>query len=354
MAAITARSLADALHLPVKDAWLDALRESGQLPEISAANRTACQRVLLNRFLQSDLRSIGRGKLGHLEERASRRVPGRFVFQVDEMVNTAAPVKQRYQHTSGQRSLKLALTDGTHQWIAHEYKPVPALRADAVAGFKVAIDNPEFRRGVIFLQRDDVKVLGGHVQHLQEARRRVQSKLEEEPRARRPGQGNALEAATAAAWEPQVPAQTTVPSTNASSVRTALPHGGHQHPAAAHQNQPATHCYAPGISFERNSSRLRFVDHGTSLPLDCFGMDVMLMDDGLMVSAVLSHDLIQQHLGLVPAEMVNMLHQGDKEGLMARMSSLTGFLGSFQGVVKISVTGPDDSPVVVEWWPETA
>lgn len=72
----------------------------------------------------------------------------------------------------------------------------------------MAIDNPEFRRGIIFLQQGDVRVLGGQVsadwlmlsssraamlhalkpkrltlqvQNLQEARRRVQAILEEEP-----------------------------------------------------------------------------------------------------------------------------------------------------------------------------
>lgn len=117
------RELAVELGLPVRDSWLESLCTPQGLPEITPATRQRCFKELMASFLDSDLHDIGATQLPEIEvwqscsyrgngfnffdeihmsclnlqAFASQRVPGRFVFQVDEMINIAAPVKQRWE-----------------------------------------------------------------------------------------------------------------------------------------------------------------------------------------------------------------------------------------------------------------
>ena len=65
--AFTPRSVADALHLPVTDAWLADQRSKGHLPEASISSKEALAKAILVHFLSSDLRQIGTTRLGSLQ-----------------------------------------------------------------------------------------------------------------------------------------------------------------------------------------------------------------------------------------------------------------------------------------------
>ena len=68
---------------------------------------------------------------------------GRFVVQVDEVVNTAASFGDRYgeKRAGNDRTLKLSLTDGTSRVVAYEYRPMQSLHVNMPAGVKVGLND---------------------------------------------------------------------------------------------------------------------------------------------------------------------------------------------------------------------
>ena len=107
----------------------------------------------------------------------------RFILQCDEIVNVAAPAKERFPAEGGgggggghnsHRMLKLKLTDGVKTILAFEYRSIPCLSHSLPAGIKIVIKGDLFvRSGMIMLQPHNIEVLGGQVQRLEEARRRA-------------------------------------------------------------------------------------------------------------------------------------------------------------------------------------
>lgn len=85
---------------------------------------------------------------------------GRFVLQVDEVVNVGEPAESRMTDTP-RRSLKLLLSDGHESLVALEKSLIPDLKVASPAGLKVVVDGVQLRRGIGFLHAGNCKVLGG-------------------------------------------------------------------------------------------------------------------------------------------------------------------------------------------------
>ena len=83
--------------------------------------------------------------------------------------------RDRYQRAdaSVSRCLKLSLTDGVQRVTALEYRPIRALQVDAPAGLKVAITDASVRGGMLLLLPENLDILGGQVDRLEEARQKV-------------------------------------------------------------------------------------------------------------------------------------------------------------------------------------
>lgn len=65
-------------------------------------------------------------------------LPGKFLLQLDEVVNISAGFKERYNEKFEPRCLKLHLTDGSQRLVALEYQPLPALSINTPAGTKAS------------------------------------------------------------------------------------------------------------------------------------------------------------------------------------------------------------------------
>ncbi|EFJ49862.1 hypothetical protein VOLCADRAFT_104113 [Volvox carteri f. nagariensis] len=98
---------------------------------------------------------------------------GKFVLQLDEVINMAAAARERYTDQSGNRCLKFALTDGCQQVVGVEHAHLPAFAWDCPAGTKVIIHNVPIRRGLLLLGPDNTALLGGQVERLEAARQRA-------------------------------------------------------------------------------------------------------------------------------------------------------------------------------------
>ncbi|PHJ20150.1 RecQ-mediated genome instability protein 1 [Cystoisospora suis] len=102
--------------------------------------------------LPPGLCSLGRGKL-----------EGAHILQVVEVVNLNEPRRHRNKFAGKNRFLKLVLTDGHQSICAVEYRPVPCFSEHTLANrAKFLIFNgPEVRRGIVFLQEGNVRLLWG-------------------------------------------------------------------------------------------------------------------------------------------------------------------------------------------------
>jgi len=171
-------SCADAQHIlgqlvNVTQEWLAGAEQAAE-----AANpgwRTWAphrkQEHLMSLFLETDLNLSGSGSLPpNITGLHAQKLFGRHVLQVDEVVDIAKPLKDRYSQPQGYRCLKMSLTDGVQRVAALEYRPLPALSADTPAGLKVAVTDALIRRGVLLLRSENLVLLGGKVERLERAR----------------------------------------------------------------------------------------------------------------------------------------------------------------------------------------
>ena len=131
---------------------------------------------------------------------SSRRLDGRHLLQVDEVMNVSANARARYaQQNEGMgRCLKLALTDGVTNCVGFEMLPMPDLSVDLVAGTKLLVVDCEVRRGVLCLTPKDTAVLGGRVDALEEARRCLVERWNAPALGGRRNRGSLVEASRAA------------------------------------------------------------------------------------------------------------------------------------------------------------
>ncbi|KAK9835101.1 hypothetical protein WJX84_001913 [Apatococcus fuscideae] len=144
------------------------------------------------------------------QEWHKQKIGGRYIVQVDEVVNIALPIRQRHGQNGKGRCVKMSLTDGKQQVEGLEYRHLPDVGPDMPAGFKMALTDVEVRRGMLLLQPENTQVLGGCVARLEDARQRCLTSLRK-PAEGRGGNRNMqpihpAAAATAAAWPSILPA----------------------------------------------------------------------------------------------------------------------------------------------------
>ncbi|KAJ4461405.1 putative recQ-mediated genome instability protein 1 [Paratrimastix pyriformis] len=160
--------------------------------------------LVVDQFLHSDMHLIATPSLPpNVAALHGQVLQGTFILQIDEVIDVAAPLSQRYPfhlldattqptapstgvgrgraiRTESNRLLKVALTDGTQMVGAMELRLVPALKLDIPSGTKVLLTNPLVRRGLLMLVPDCTRVLGGSVQQLNARRTEALKKLQDQ------------------------------------------------------------------------------------------------------------------------------------------------------------------------------
>ncbi|PNY09273.1 recQ-mediated genome instability protein 1-like [Trifolium pratense] len=163
-------------------------------------------KLCFEQFLFSDLNFCGSGVLPpNVESMHLDVLPGPYVLQVDEILNITCPLRSRYQEAPPglKRCLKLSMTDGIQRVFGMEYRPIKALDVCASSGLKVAISNVQVRRGLLMLVPETIEVLGGLVERLDAARKRLVDELNKPARGNRTRNGvlpPLATRATLAAW----------------------------------------------------------------------------------------------------------------------------------------------------------
>ncbi|PRW59034.1 recQ-mediated genome instability 1 [Chlorella sorokiniana] len=177
----------------------------GAQPGLGAAPPPVRAKAVLQQLLAADLNQCGAAALPPgVQGLHDTTLPGKLLLQVDEVLNIAAAVRERYSgHDGGHRCLKLLLTDGVQQVAAVEYRPTPALHSAMPAGCKLVVQGAAVRRGILLLTPQCCAVLGGGVPRLEDARRRMVAHWSQPAVGRRgplPTMAQATAEATRAAW----------------------------------------------------------------------------------------------------------------------------------------------------------
>ncbi|XP_061373770.1 recQ-mediated genome instability protein 1 isoform X2 [Gastrolobium bilobum] len=196
------------LGLCLKRDWLaSCLRElQGSTRGFEGFDVTTKAKLCFEQFLFADMNFCGSGVLPpNVDSMHLRVLPGPYVLQVDEIINISCPLRGRYQQAPPglKRCLKLSMTDGIQRVFGMEYRPIKALEVCASAGLKVAITNVHVRRGLLMLVPETIEVLGGLVDQLDAARKRLVDELNKPPRGKRTKNGvlpPLATRATLAAW----------------------------------------------------------------------------------------------------------------------------------------------------------
>ncbi|XP_050375828.1 recQ-mediated genome instability protein 1 [Argentina anserina] len=198
------------LGLRLKQEWLDGcvLGLQQSVPGFRNLDSVAKAKLCFEQFLVSDMNLSGGGVLPqNVASLHQADLPGPYVLQVDEIVNMSNPLKIRYQKASAghKRCLKLSMTDGVQRVFGMEYRPIQALEALAPAGFKVVVCNVHIRRGLLMLVPQSLEVLGGFVDELDAAQKRLVEEVNKPPRGNRTRNGSVpplANRAALAAWPP--------------------------------------------------------------------------------------------------------------------------------------------------------
>ncbi|KAL4036417.1 hypothetical protein IC575_005157 [Cucumis melo] len=196
------------LGLSLKREWLGACIRSLQesVPGFFSLNHSAKGKLCFEQFLVSDMNYAGAGVLPeNVDSMHLVDLPGPYVLQVDEIVNISCALKGRYQTAPAniKRCLKLSMTDGVQRVFGMEYRPIKDLEVLAPAGLKVVISDVSVRRGLLMLVPEAFEVLGGQVEELEAARKRLVDEVNKPPRGRRTRTGvvpSLASRATHAAW----------------------------------------------------------------------------------------------------------------------------------------------------------
>ncbi|GMN56589.1 hypothetical protein TIFTF001_025700 [Ficus carica] len=175
------------IGLGLKREWLGSCvrRLEQALPGFGGLGVDSKAKLCFEKFLVSDMNRSGGGVFPVNVDRLHLvDLPGPFVLQVDEIVNISNPVKGRYQKAAPgiKRCLKLSMTDGVQRVFGMEYRPIRDLDALAPAGLKVVICNVHVRHGLLMLVPEAFEVLGGVVEELEAARKRLVDEVNKPPR----------------------------------------------------------------------------------------------------------------------------------------------------------------------------
>ncbi|KAJ1411862.1 Recq-mediated genome instability protein 1, C-terminal OB-fold domain [Sesbania bispinosa] len=196
------------LGLRLKRDWLAAcLRElHGSVRGFEGFDVATKAKLCFEQFLFADMNHCGSGVLPpNVDSMHQVVLSGPYVLQVDEIINISCPLRGRYQAAPPgiKRCLKLSMTDGVQRVFGMEYRPIQALEVCAPAGLKVAISNVHVRRGLLVLVPETIEILGGLVEQLDAARKRLVDELNKPPRGKRTKNGvlpPLATRATLAAW----------------------------------------------------------------------------------------------------------------------------------------------------------
>ncbi|CAA7034928.1 unnamed protein product [Microthlaspi erraticum] len=187
--------------------WVSCLAGlENSVPQFSRLDVAAKAKHCFEQLLFSDMNLCGGGVLPlnvasmHLVELA-----GPFVLQVDEIVNIGCALKGRYENANPglKRGLKMSMTDGVQRVFGMEYRPIKDLQVLAPAGLKIVVSSVQVRHGHLMLVPEIVEVLGGMVEELEEARKRLVIEVNKPPRGKRTRNGEVpslATRATLAAW----------------------------------------------------------------------------------------------------------------------------------------------------------
>ncbi|KAG5570013.1 hypothetical protein H5410_059779 [Solanum commersonii] len=181
----------EGLGLRLRREWLESCvggLEGSVVGGFSGLDDTTKAKLCFEQFLYSDMNFCGARMLPrdvhklHLVD-----LKGPFVLQVDEIVNISCPLRDRYQKAAAgiKRCLKLSMTDGIQRVFGMEYRPIKDLDVLAPSGLKVAICNVHVRHGILMLVPEVIEVLGGMVEELEEARKRLVNEINKPPRGKR-------------------------------------------------------------------------------------------------------------------------------------------------------------------------
>ncbi|KAK7369634.1 hypothetical protein VNO80_11676 [Phaseolus coccineus] len=192
------------LGLSLKRDWLaSCLRQlQASVTSFEHLDVAAKAKSCFEQCLFADMNSCGAGILPpNVVSMHLRILPGPYVLQVDEIVNITCPLRGRYEQAppGPKRCLKLSMTDGVQRVFGMEYRPIKALEVCASSGLKVAISNVHVRRGLLMLVPETIEILGGLVEELDAARKRLVEEINKPPRGKRNKNGELPPLATRAA-----------------------------------------------------------------------------------------------------------------------------------------------------------
>ncbi|KAF7834017.1 recQ-mediated genome instability protein 1-like [Senna tora] len=196
------------LGLSLKREWLDGcIRElESSVRGFAGFDVTTKAKLCFEQFLCSDMNYCGSGILpANVDSMHLVDLPGPYVLQVDEIINMSCPLRSRYQQAppGHKRCLKLSMTDGIQRVYGMEYRPIHCLEVCAPAGLKVAICNVHVCHGLLMLVPETIEILGGLVEQLDAAHKRLVEELNKPPRGKRTKNGvlpPLAARATLAAW----------------------------------------------------------------------------------------------------------------------------------------------------------
>ncbi|KAG5382146.1 hypothetical protein IGI04_033616 [Brassica rapa subsp. trilocularis] len=155
------------------------------VPQFSRLEVAAKAKHCFEQFLFCDMNLCGGGVLPrNVASMVLEELPGPFVLQVDEIVNIGCALKGRYENANAglKRCLKLSMTDGVQRVFGMEYRPVKDLQVLAPAGLKIVVSSVQVRHGLLMLVPETIQVLGGMVEELEEARKRLVIEVNKPPR----------------------------------------------------------------------------------------------------------------------------------------------------------------------------
>eukprot|EP01132_Coremiostelium_polycephalum_P005165 gene5165-6430_t len=92
---------------------------------------------------------------------------GTYFVQISETINISEPFETRLDDDNSQfRTLKFIITDGYQTLIAIEYKYISFLNPHLPPGTKAFIKDVPIRRGILLLDSNNIRLLGGNVDRL--------------------------------------------------------------------------------------------------------------------------------------------------------------------------------------------
>ena len=125
---------------------------------------------VISAALNKDLRNIGeRFFPENINSGQVKSIQGPVVVQIQKIRNVSAPtINQDSQ--GAPRMLKLNLTDGVVHCVAIEFQSIGVLKLNLVPGTKICLVGKDIpmSHGVLFLQEENVKLIGGQVDILKE------------------------------------------------------------------------------------------------------------------------------------------------------------------------------------------